>query len=298
MRRINQTFKVDELNRLCKIEKVSTCVNEFNGFQYDFIELSPDVFHVIRKIQGIDEALIKQIFSMMNLDNLRVVATPNKDGTFYVFPSQGGVILKSISRVSYKKMMEFIPSYFRNIMMSPNSLIAPILGVFQLRVFNLEQKTFQFPIYFILKKSVENFSYNDLSNEDLVFGFDIKGQIKGRKHLENPRQILNFEHVQSSDQRQIYRQLKDQDFLQSFKKLDITKSQAEKISAQLKTDVELLCQNGFMDYSLFMIIVIKPFKEVDFKKNYIKTLKDFEASEGEPSNRNRLTIAQIDPELL
>ena len=85
---------------------------------------------MIRKIQGVSEGLIKQIFSMMNYDNLRVEASSNKDGTFYIFPEQGGLILKSINKVSYKKMMEFIPSYFRNIMMSPNSLIDQFLGVF------------------------------------------------------------------------------------------------------------------------------------------------------------------------
>lgn len=57
--------------------------------------------------------------------------------------------------------------------------------------------------------------------------------------------------------------LKDQDFLQSFKKLDITQSQAEKIISQLEQDVEVLTKNGFIDYSLFMIIVLRPFKIVE-----------------------------------
>ena len=53
-----------------------------------------------------------------------------------------------------------------------------------------------------------------------------------------------------------------------------------------------------MDYSLYLTIVIKPFKEVDFKKDFIKNLRDFDASEGQFTQKNRLVIAQIDPELL
>jgi hypothetical protein len=66
--------------------------------------------------------------------------------------------------------------------------------------------------------------------------------------------------------------LKDQDFLQSFKKLEITQSQAEKIISQLEQDVEVLNKNGFIDYSLFMIVVLRPFKHVEhFKPSTLGT---------------------------
>ena len=53
-----------------------------------------------------------------------------------------------------------------------------------------------------------------------------------------------------------------------------------------------------MDYSLYLTIVIKPFKEVDFRKNFIRNLRDFDATEGQLTQKNKLLIAQIDPELL
>ena len=62
--------------------------------------------------------------------------------------------------------------------------------------------------------------------------------------------------------------------------------------------MEVLSQNGFMDYSLYLTIVIKPFKEVDFRKNFIRNLRDFDATEGQLTQKNKLLIAQIDPELL
>ncbi len=60
-----------------------------------------------------------------------------------------------------------------------------------------------------------------LEEDDLTFGFDIKGQVHGRKSLENPRDIMNFE-VVMQDKSKYRHALKDQDFLQSFRKLDIT----------------------------------------------------------------------------
>jgi hypothetical protein len=62
-----------------------------------------------------------------------------------------------------------------------------------------------------------------LENDDLVFNFDIKGALgQNRKILENPREMLKLD--VSILKQQMYKNttLKDQDFLQSFKKLEIT----------------------------------------------------------------------------
>ena len=57
----------------------------------------------------------------------------------------------------------------------------------------------------------------------MVFNFDIKGALgQNRKILENPREMLKLD--VSILKQQMYKNttLKDQDFLQSFKKLEIT----------------------------------------------------------------------------
>lgn len=48
------------------------------------------------------------------------------------------------------------------------------------------------PIYFVMTRSLQGFDESSLDNEDLLFGFDIKGQVQGRKALDNPREILTF----------------------------------------------------------------------------------------------------------
>ena len=105
---------------------------------------------------------------------------------------------------------------------------------------------------------------NDLEDDDLCFKFDIKGSIYGRKVLENPRDILNTEVVIKNRNELSSSVLKDQDFLQSFKKLDITQVQSERILSQLENDIEVLSKHGIMDYSLYLIVVIKPYKNVSF----------------------------------
>ena len=62
-----------------------------------------------------------------------------------------------------------------------------------------------------------------MENDDFAFGFDIKGAIHGRKVLDHPRDILNFEIV-AKNKGSFSKTLRDQDFLQSFKKLDLNQN--------------------------------------------------------------------------
>ena len=43
--------------------------------------------------------------------------------------------------------------------------------------------------------------------------------------------------------------------------------QADKILSQLENDVEVLTKHAFMDYSMFLVVVMKPFKKVDYFKH-------------------------------
>ncbi|CDW74551.1 phosphatidylinositol-4-phosphate 5-kinase [Stylonychia lemnae] len=298
IKRFNVTMKSDELNKCSKTEKVTQAINTVEDFKYDFIELAPEVFHVIRKINNIDETLIKKIFSLDNIHNLKVDVSQTKGGMFYIFPLDGGIILKSISKASYKQLQEFIPDYYKHTLMNPNTKISPILGVYSMK---LNRNNESMTIHFILQRSIQDFYYDSLATDDISFGFDIKGQVQGRKHLDNPRDILNFSMVLMDKEKYKYK-LKDQDFLQSFKKLDITQYQSEKIVAQLESDVELLTRHFFMDYSLYLVVVIKPFREVDFLKQQIHGLDKLQISSKEDSKlakkyRKHLYIGESDSNL-
>jgi Phosphatidylinositol-4-phosphate 5-Kinase len=68
--------------------------------------------------------------------------------------------------------------------------------------------------------------------------------------------------------------------------LDITQAQGDKILSQLEQDVEVLNKNGFIDYSLFMIVVLRPFKNVEhFKPQTLGagTFEEVKSGEDNPS---------------
>jgi hypothetical protein len=112
-------------------------------------------------------------------------------------------------------------------LMNPQTHLIPILGVYSL---NVTRNGNCLPVHFLIQRHIRSFDLKALENDDLVFNFDIKGNLtRNRKTLENPREILKLD--VSILKQQYYKDstLKDQDFLQSFKKLDITQVQAEKI---------------------------------------------------------------------
>lgn len=259
IRKFNVALKAEEVSKQSKIEKVTSAVNSVEDFSYDFVELAPEIFSILRRINNIDEDLVKKVFSPENIDNLRVDVSSSKGGLFYVFPEQGGMLLKSVQKASYKELQDFLPDYYRHCLMNPSTKIMPVLGAYNLK---LNRGGQSMHLYFILMRSIQDFDSSALEGDDMCFGFDIKGSVAGRKHLENPRDVLNFEMVMRDKEKFRYK-LKDQDFLQSFKKLDITQHQSERIIAQFESDIELLGRQGFMDYSLFMTVVIKPIKRID-----------------------------------
>ena len=271
LRKFNITMKQDGLEKQCKVEKVFKGTNEDNGCTFDFSELAPEVFYMIRRIQNVSETLIKNAFSQENLENIQVSVSPTKGGSFYIKPEQGGLIIQSINKASYKLIQSFLPEYYKYLLMNPNTHLIPILGVYTLTIHKGNNSAL--PLYFVIQRHIRSFDLKSLESDDLVFNFDIKGNLgQNRKILENPREILKLD--VSILKQQMYKNtsLKDQDFLQSFKKLEITQSQAERIISQLEQDVEVLTKTGFIDYSLFMIVVLRPFKHVDhFKPSTLGT---------------------------
>ncbi|CAI2376364.1 unnamed protein product [Moneuplotes crassus] len=255
--------------------------------EYDFIELAPAIFRNIRKIHNVDDYMVKKVFCVQNLKDLDIKISTGKGGSFFIKPIQGGrMLLKSITKGEYEIIQNFLSDYYCYLLMNPNTYLCPILGVYKLRL----QKTKQVPpITFILMRNVLNLDPNDLKPEDKVYCFDLKGSLHGRRTLENPNEILNFEENYEFHKDLV---LKDIDFFQSFRRLDITTDQAEKVMSQIEEDTKFLTDCNFMDYSLLLFIVIKPYEEIKSmlpegisQQNEINRFKsiDFQS----PSRRNQ-----------
>jgi len=106
-----------------------------------------------------------------------------------------------------------------------------------------------------------------------MFIFDMKGSKHDRQVLVNPEDIFDID-ADYEEYKDLV--LKDIDFIKSFNKLDITNMQSSIILPQLVKDAELLRNNNFMDYSILMFIIIKPYTSVrtptTFANMYRKTL--------------------------
>jgi hypothetical protein len=76
--------------------------------------------------------------------------------------------------------------------MNPTTYITPILGVYTL---SIKKHGNTLPVYFVMQRNIMSFDTRCLEDDDMTFSFDMKGQIHGRKVLDNPREILNFEMV-------------------------------------------------------------------------------------------------------
>ena len=81
--------------------------------------------------------------------------------------------------------------------------------------------------------------------------------------------------------------------------------QAERILSQLEQDVEVLTQSGFIDYSLFMIVVLRPFKHVEHFKPSTLGVSQFDDVRGDDNeaalskqSTKRLFIGDVDPRML
>lgn len=72
----------------------------------------------------------------------------------------------------------------------------------------------------------------------------------------------------------------------------------------MESDVELLTRYGFMDYSVYLIVVIKPFKKVEFVKQAIHGLSVFHDiredshSSHHGGSKKKMYIGETNPALL
>lgn len=230
---------------------------EVKDDEYEFIELAPTLFKNIRRMHNIDDPMVRSIFNTSNIKELDITISSGKGGSFFIKPIHGGrMLIKSITKPEYELIQNFLSDYYCYLLMNPNTYLNPIIGVYKLKL----QKSSQVPpITFILMRNVLNIDPEDLKPHDKVYCFDLKGSVHGRRTLENPSEILNYEENYHFHKDLI---LKDIDFFQSFRKLDITTIQAERIMSQISEDAKFLADHNFMDYSLLLYIVIKPYQEV------------------------------------
>jgi hypothetical protein len=96
---------------------------------------------------------------MENLANITVSVSQTKGGSFLIKPEQGGIIIQSVNKASYKLMQQFLPEYYKFLLMNPNTHITPILGVFTL---NITKSGNSLPVHFVLLRHIRSFDLASL----------------------------------------------------------------------------------------------------------------------------------------
>ena len=79
------------------------------------------------------------------------MVSDSKGGTFVIKPKGGVVFLRSMTKADFMIFQNFLPDYYKYILMNPNTYLAPILGVYSLQI-NLHGTTV--PIYFRLTRNI------------------------------------------------------------------------------------------------------------------------------------------------
>ena len=142
---------------------------------YEMVELSPELFKNIRKIQNVEDRVVREIFSLKNLQRLDIRMSTGKGGSFFIEPMDGGrLMIKSITKPEYEIIKDWLPEYYSYILMNPNTYLSPILGVYKLK---LQESDAVPPISFILMRNVLDLDRNLLDDDDMVLCFDMKGSL-------------------------------------------------------------------------------------------------------------------------
>ena len=283
MKKVN-IFTKSQIEKITQFEKINIISKALlsgegqesdasNPEEFEFSELAPDIFKNIRKIHNISDSTIRSIFSYENIRNIDISISSGKGGSFFIKPKKGGrMLIKSITKPEYEIIKNVLEDYYSYLLMNPNTYLCPILGVYRLKTQPNSQSS---PITILLMRDVLNIDSHDLSEDDKIYVFDLNGSLNGRKTLDDPSEILNYEENYKIHKNLV---LKDVDFFQSFRKLDITNKQSEKIISQITEDINFLSQHNFVDYSLLIFIIIKPYADVkshlpEYKPEEIKRMR-------------------------
>ncbi len=232
---------------------------EANGIR--FVSLGPKIFENLRELHNIDSKEIVTLFSEENLQKkkLKVKLQSGKGGAFFVIPTKGSFLIKSINEEEYDVMSTILADYYIHYLTHPTSFITPFYGCYALYLSSTSDIK---PLYFILMRNVLDIDLDSLPAGTETYCFDIKGSSAGRKALPQPKVILEA----GTDPAIQKETLKDDDFFESYGQVKIPPIQSTKILKQLQSDALFFDRYRLIDYSLLLFVISVPYKNVGVRK--------------------------------
>lgn len=215
---------------------------------YFLEEYAPRIYQNIRKILDIEDFKIADLFGKEAQPHLDIKISAGKGGAFFVKNKQDpSILIKSITPGEYEVLKNFTGNFYRHLLLHPDSLISPIIGVYTLSL--AEDDSIE-PISFMLMKSV--FDTKLVSDHQKLMFFDLKGSTEGRRTLQET-DVHVLKDMKTCDPKYLDDVLKDNDLADSINSILLEETEA--LSRQIKMDADFLCDSNMLDYSLLLFLV-------------------------------------------
>merc|ERR1712154_660372 len=152
----------------------------------------------------------------------------SKSGQFFYKSYDEQFIIKTMTRTESIFLRKIFPSYYSYVSQQPDTLLPKFYGMHKV-------KTKKQKIYFFIQQNV---FYSDVDNIDIHDQYDLEGSTQGRRATKAERERGDI--------------LKDLDWIDDGKKINIGPRRAKLLKDQLKKDTLWLRLQKIMDYSLLV----------------------------------------------
>ena len=153
---------------------------------YEFYDFTPRVFHLIRKVYGVNSAQYlksigpEKLFGALNMgkiSSLKSQCSAGKSGSLFYYTADGLYMLKTISHNEFVHFKKIMKDYYNHIMAYPHTMITRFFGLHKVK-FSKSMKTER--IYFVIMANVFN------TTKEIHYRWDLKGSTLGRITRKKP----------------------------------------------------------------------------------------------------------------
>ncbi|OMJ25225.1 Phosphatidylinositol 4-phosphate 5-kinase its3 [Smittium culicis] len=236
-------------------------VPKLGCYDFKFKDYAPVIFSKIRSIFNLSGT--DYLISLTDRYILSEVGSSGKSGSFFYYSQDLRFIIKTVSKTEHKFMRVILKDYYEYLKLNPNTLLSRIYGLHRIKMPRGKK------LHFIVMNNLfppAKFIHNQ---------FDLKGSFLGRRTLKHDQENPNTNKKESAAVC-----LKDLDWVDLGKKLQIGPSHRNKLAEQLAKDAGLLMRLKIMDYSLLVGIhdlnLGNSFKESDISTKRRQTLSLFD----------------------
>ncbi|KAJ1548679.1 Phosphatidylinositol-4-phosphate 5-kinase, partial [Cladochytrium tenue] len=195
-------------------------------YDFKFKDYAPWVFRHIREIFHVESN--EYLMSLTGKYVLSELGSPGKSGSFFYYSQDYRFIIKTIHKSEHIFVRKILKNYYEHVKANPETLLTRVFGLHRVKLPGNKK------IHFVVMGNVFP------ANKDVHVTYDLKGSTVGRvvSHDEtqrNPRAVL-----------------KDLNWVQSGRRLNLGPQKSELLLGQIAKDVEFLRANEIMDYSLLI----------------------------------------------